>query len=307
VVSAYTDADWANNKQDRKSVTGWVVKVNGDTISWCSKKQQNVARSTCEAELYAEAAGAQEVMWVRHLLEELELPVQPQSALYGDNQGTLLISENGVITPRTKHVDVQYHFVTDLIASDELRVQWVTTQRQQADLFTKALAKPTFIKHRDCIMARQTDSKDLTINQRDEEQKPGLVAATPERALQLTDRQLQARGGASEVQPQSGSSLGRGAPHSPHTHGALHPSAGGRSSAHGVRDVAVATCSSTSSHEPPTSQTSAADASMSQQRAAAAAAAALPHQRSVPISARSAAHQPPHPQRRSLGVQHRVV
>ena len=68
-VCAYADADWANDKTDRKSITGWVAKLNGDPISWASKKQRTVAQSTCEAELYAEAAAIQEVLWLRGLLK----------------------------------------------------------------------------------------------------------------------------------------------------------------------------------------------------------------------------------------------
>jgi Reverse transcriptase (RNA-dependent DNA polymerase) len=64
-VCAYADADWANSRGDRRSITGWAAKVNGDPISWASKKQRTVALSTCEAELYAEAAAIQEVLWLR--------------------------------------------------------------------------------------------------------------------------------------------------------------------------------------------------------------------------------------------------
>ncbi|HVT62460.1 MAG TPA: reverse transcriptase domain-containing protein, partial [Legionellaceae bacterium] len=70
-VCAYADADWGNNKEDRKSVSGWVTKLNGDVLSWSSKKQRTVALSTCEAELYAEAAAIQEVLWLRGCLQEL--------------------------------------------------------------------------------------------------------------------------------------------------------------------------------------------------------------------------------------------
>ena len=72
-VCAFADADWANNRNDRKSITGWVAKLNGDPISWSSKKQRTVALSTCEAELYAEAAAIQEVLWLRGLMKELRL------------------------------------------------------------------------------------------------------------------------------------------------------------------------------------------------------------------------------------------
>jgi len=143
-VSAYADADWANDKGDRKSITGWVAKINGDPVSWASKKQRVVALSTCEAELYAESAAIQEVLWLRGLLEELGLHVRASSVVHGDNQSAIAVSKNGVRGERTKHVDVKYHFVTETIERGDVVLQWVPSAEQQADIFTKALAAPVF-------------------------------------------------------------------------------------------------------------------------------------------------------------------
>jgi len=153
-VCAFADADWANDKADRKSITGWVAKVNGDPISWASKKQRTVAQSTCEAELYAEAAAIQEVLWLRGLLHELGLHVQTGSLVYGDNQSTLAISKNGIKGERTKHVDVKYHFITETVESGKVELKWIPTQEQQADIFTKALAAPVFEHFRKMLMTR---------------------------------------------------------------------------------------------------------------------------------------------------------
>ena len=86
---AYADADWAGDRSDRKSISGWVAKINGDPISWSSKKQRVVALSTCEAELYAEAAAIQEVLWIRGILAELDLGSSTGSTVYGDNQSAI--------------------------------------------------------------------------------------------------------------------------------------------------------------------------------------------------------------------------
>ena len=153
-VCSYADADWANDKKDRKSITGWVAKVNGDCISWASKKQRTVAQSTCEAELYAEAAAIQEVLWMRGLLKELGLHVQTGSAVFGDNQSTIAVSQNGVRSERTKHVDVKYHFITETIVAGEVKLHWVPSAKQQADIFTKALPKPAFLQFRKELMTR---------------------------------------------------------------------------------------------------------------------------------------------------------
>ena len=154
VVEAYADADWANDKLDRKSITGWVAKINGDVVSWASKKQRTVAQSTCEAELYAEGAAMSEVLWLRGLLGEMGLRVQEPSMILGDNQSTIALSEHGVKSERTKHVDVKYHFITDEISKGSVGVKWVPSAEQQADILTKALARPLFEKFRGQLMGR---------------------------------------------------------------------------------------------------------------------------------------------------------
>jgi hypothetical protein len=152
--SAFADADWAGDKSDRKSTTGWVAMVNGDPISWRCKKQTVVALSTCEAELYAEAAAIQEVQWIRGALAELGLNAPGASMISGDNQSTITISKNGVKTERTKHVDVKYHFVTNAINDQQIELQWVPTAQQQADIFTKALHQPAFVTFRKLLMSQ---------------------------------------------------------------------------------------------------------------------------------------------------------
>jgi hypothetical protein len=153
-VCAFADADWANNKGDRKSISGWVAKLNGDPVSWSSKKQRVVALSTCEAELYAEAAAIQEVLWLRGLLAELGLQSTTGSTVFGDNQSAIAVSKNGVKGERTKHVDVKYHFVTETVESGKVKLQWVPSTQQQADIFTKALATPVFLGLRKELMTR---------------------------------------------------------------------------------------------------------------------------------------------------------
>lgn len=153
-VCAFADADWANDRGDRRSISGWVAKVNGDPVSWSSKKQRVVALSTCEAELYAESAAIQEVLWLRGLMEELGLHTRMGSTVYGDNQSAIAVSQNGVKGERTKHVDVKYHFVTEAVERGVVSLKWIPTAQQQADIFTKALAAPVFELLRQQLMTR---------------------------------------------------------------------------------------------------------------------------------------------------------
>jgi len=153
-VCAYADADWANDKETRRSVTGWVAKLGGDPISWASKKQRIVALSTCEAELYAEAAAIQEVLWLRGLLGELGLHSSTGSTVFGDNQSAIAVSKNGVKGERTKHVDIKYHFVTEHVTNGQVQLQWVPSREMEADIFTKALGQPLFEELRKKLMSR---------------------------------------------------------------------------------------------------------------------------------------------------------
>jgi hypothetical protein len=141
-VSAYADADWGSDHTDRKSITGWVTMVNGDPVSWASKKQKVVSQSSCEAELYAEAAAINEIKWLRDLLSEIGLSAASVPVVYGDNQSTQELSKNGVKSERTKHIDIKYHFVTDEVSSGKVRLQWIPTTQQLADILTKALGRP---------------------------------------------------------------------------------------------------------------------------------------------------------------------
>ena len=144
VVLAYADADWANDRSDRRSVTGWVVRLNGDVVAWTAKKQGTVAQSTCEAELYAEGAAINEVLWQRGLLAELGVTVATSSVIYGDNQSTVALSANGIKSERTKHIDIKWNFITEKVSEGVIQLVWIPTTEQQADIFTKALAKPQF-------------------------------------------------------------------------------------------------------------------------------------------------------------------
>lgn len=104
-----------------------------------SKKQKVVSQSSCEAELYAEAAAINEIKWLTGLLTELGANGASTPILFGDNQSTQALSTHGVKSERTKHVDIKYHFVTDEIAKGNVELQWVPTTKQSADVLTKAL------------------------------------------------------------------------------------------------------------------------------------------------------------------------
>jgi hypothetical protein len=143
-VEAYADSDWASDTEDRRSVTGWIAMINGDPVSWASKKQKVVAQSTCEAELYAEAAAINEVKWLAGLLNEIGLPTNIP-LVYGDNQSAQALSKNGIKSERTKHVAIKYAYIHSEVEEGRIQLQWISTTKQLADMLTKALSGPALL------------------------------------------------------------------------------------------------------------------------------------------------------------------
>ena len=140
-LEAFSDADFAGSVDDRKSTSGLAVLMHGAAVMWRSKLQTVVATSTCEAEYIAAAAAAKEVLWLSKLLTELSgsfrklvLSVDNQSAL------TLMQQHHAGVSGRTKHVDVNFHFLRFRVMNGDLGVQFVATDDQKADVLTKALA-----------------------------------------------------------------------------------------------------------------------------------------------------------------------
>lgn len=109
-IACYTDADWAGDLNTRQSTTGYVFLLGGGAVSWGSKKQRTVAVSTAEAEYTAVATGVRESMWMLELLKSFNLAANPMP-IYTDSQSAMGIANNPVISARSKHIDVQLHFV----------------------------------------------------------------------------------------------------------------------------------------------------------------------------------------------------
>jgi hypothetical protein len=126
---------------DRKSISGYLFILAGSPISFQAKKQTTVARSTVESEYAAMAHAAQEMIWLQYLLKDLGMSKYAPTTLFCDNQGAISLAKNPTHHAKTKHVDVQLHFIRDHIEKGTINVEYCPTEDMLADIMTKGLAR----------------------------------------------------------------------------------------------------------------------------------------------------------------------
>ena len=143
-LNGYSDADWAGCSETRKSTSGQVFKMGNCAISWRSHKQSIIALSTTEAEYVALCEAAQEAVWLRRLLGDIDFTQSDPTVIYEDNQGAISLSSNPKDHTRTKHIDIKYHYIRERVAAKELSVIHCATGDMTADTLTKGLPKPGF-------------------------------------------------------------------------------------------------------------------------------------------------------------------
>lgn len=148
ILHGFVDSDWAGDTTDRKSTTGYLFKMYDCTISWVSRKQQNVSTSSTEAEFVALSLAVSEACWLRKILDDFHIDVKEPVILYEDNRSAMFIANNPENNKRLKHVDVKYFFVKEKIDLGFVKIVYIKTEDQIADMFTKPLNRIKFEKFR---------------------------------------------------------------------------------------------------------------------------------------------------------------
>ena len=150
-ITGYSDADWAGDVGDRKSTSGYVFLLGGAAISWKSSKQTCVALSTAEAEYVALSAAAQEAVWLQQLTSDLLKKSIREITILEDNQSTICLAKNHQVHGRTKHIDIKYHFIRDLVEAGRIKLTYCASEDMVADMLTKGLRIQQFEKLRRMI------------------------------------------------------------------------------------------------------------------------------------------------------------
>jgi hypothetical protein len=168
MLEAYSDADYAGCPDDRHSTGGYCVYLGHNPISWSAKKQRTVSRSSTEAEYRQLAYTAAELSWIRSLFKDLGIRLSTPR-IWCDNISSISLASNPVFHARTKHLEVDYHYVRDKVVRKELEVCYLSTTDQVADIFTKGLSKSRFLLLTNKLMVR---SRPISLRGCDNHGKP---------------------------------------------------------------------------------------------------------------------------------------
>ncbi|CAI7889506.1 unnamed protein product [Closterium sp. NIES-54] len=140
VLTGHADASWADDQATQRSSQGYTFGLGSGSVSWRATRSSSVLGSSCEAEIYAGAMAAQELRWLTYLLTDLGEPPRSPPVLYVDNKAMLALCREQRLEHRTKHIALYYFLARELQQRGQLRLAYVASEANTADVFTKALA-----------------------------------------------------------------------------------------------------------------------------------------------------------------------
>lgn len=144
IIDCYVDADWAGDKIDRKSTTGYIIRVFGNVIYWKSRKQGSVTKSSTAAEYVALSDSVSEIRVIFNLLKDFKIRPNKPVNIYEDNSGAIAIAKFGNLTKNSKYIEVHYHFVNECYEKGIIEIVKVESENNVADILTKALGRNKF-------------------------------------------------------------------------------------------------------------------------------------------------------------------
>eukprot|EP00253_Pinus_taeda_P027198 PITA_27198 len=136
--------DWAGSMDDRKSTSGGAFFMGSRLVSWFSKKQSSIALSTAEAEYVVAASCCTQLLWMMQTLQDFQITCTPPISILCDNTSAMSISKNPIMHSKTKHILIKYHFLREQVLEQKVKLEYVPSNEQIADILTKPLPKETF-------------------------------------------------------------------------------------------------------------------------------------------------------------------
>jgi hypothetical protein len=140
----YTDSDLAGCPDTRRSVSGYCCTLGGGIVTWSARQQKTVSLSTCEAEYVAASEAASEITWLRSLLLEIDFSQLSATPLLCDNNGSIILTEDSSFHARVKQIDIKYHSIRQKVELGQLKLHYVQSKDNLADIFTKPLPRKDF-------------------------------------------------------------------------------------------------------------------------------------------------------------------
>ena len=150
-LASFSDSNWASNADDRKNTTGGCFYVGANPVAWMSKKKNSISLSTAEAKYIVTRSCCSQLLWIKKLLSNYGI-TQDIMVVYCDNSSAIDISKNPVQHSKTKHIEIRYHFIRDLVERNIVTLEYIPIERQNADIFTKSLDRSRFETLRQVIV-----------------------------------------------------------------------------------------------------------------------------------------------------------